>query len=153
MKTKTLFKTVFLIISIAFFSTSFIACEKNNEFTDDSNIIGKWENIKIETKKGKIETNPQWVYYPDGVIGSWEFTENGEFIEYFYDGIDKRLYTYNNKTKIISFDEIRYPYDIYTVERLTKNELIVIIEGNHKNDPDYTPNYIFQYRFTFKRIK
>ena len=154
MKTKTLLKTVFLIISISIFSAGFISCEKNNEFTDDSNIIGKWENIKIEEKSIEWYGNYEWDDYP-GVIGTWEFTEKGEFLHYSEGDIIDGFYTYNDKSKVISFDKY-YPFGEYfvnTVEKLTKNELVIVQDRNHKTNPKYIPNQIWQFRYTFKRIK
>ena len=164
MKTKALFKTLFLIISLSIFSVGFISCEKDNEFTDDNNIIGKWECIKIETKTELNEdweidweiNNDNYYYGSDSyyMTGPWEFTKNGEFRDYEYEEsygfIREGHYTYDSKTKTITFRGQMPGHNagFWTVEKVTKNELIFIW-----NEIDYTEKVECYYRYTFKKIK
>lgn len=156
-------KKLFFIVSLI---GCLASCSKEGAISSGDNIIGEWELTRVElyeTKDGKTEltysleiTNP----YEDENGAAWDYlkvdTNIIECIDYDIDDDNEPhswhdFFTYSiSGNKITFFTNIGYAYINSTIEKLSKNELVL---SAFYIDDEASPVQIETGKAYYKRVK
>ena len=142
MKTMKSFLVMLLVAMMPMFITS---CQNDKEkelTTPEELIIGQWTFTRMDWKSNYEGDGSEFYKDEDWV---WEFTEDGEVIEYF-DWEEEDTWTYEvSGKKLYTRFAAHYMSDHFSIATLTDTELVLEVTYEYEGFEAY-------YTFTFKRL-
>ncbi len=141
---KVKFRLLLMLLGIMAFSTLFTACKKEDENMiniSKTSIVGKWtlektvkNGVPRLPEKGKCPTKKSYIeFLAEGVIKTVDYNEDCKEQVYY------QQWELNDDNTLINQWEEKYDgksdihVDIYTIKKLTSDEMILVLKKNYTN--------------------